>query len=256
MAKKITPKAYFPGDPTSFAPSAEELKPLVDHILNSAAAIEKETSTSAKSVDVARMDTYCEFDEATREDIEGALTYALRAMGMDLNDPEFTATPRRVTDLLEEFSQKRSRASLEDILGGGFVNVDSSVEVPDGMVVQKDIPFRGLCAHHVCPFLGQAYVGYIPKKRIVGLSKITRLVQAAGTQFPSTQEVITNLIAQTLWHWADPVGVMVVTRAQHTCMSVRGVNSPGVDTLVSIAKGVFLTNPAPREEFLALAGLK
>jgi GTP cyclohydrolase I len=122
------------------------------------------------------------------------------------------------------------------------------------MVVQSGIPFRGLCEHHLLPFHGTCDLGYIPGSRVVGLSKLTRLVQAAGTRRPSIQERITNEIADTIRDGISPLGVIVVTRAEHTCMSIRGINAPGVITTVSALRGNYVHVPAARQEFMSLTG--
>lgn len=172
----------------------------------------------------------------------------MELLGLPTLDPEIIETPRRVVDMLLEFNQELSLAA---ILKEGF---EMPREGAGGMIIQRHIPFRGLCAHHWAPFFGQATLGYIPGKRMVGLSKLARLVQAAGTQRPSTQEVITNVIANILDQVMEPLGVMVVTTASHTCMAVRGINTPGAVTTVSALRGAFVHVPAARQEFLAIAG--
>lgn len=177
-----------------------------------------------------------------------AMETIITAMGLDLADPEIAETPIRVAKFFLEFRQEYD---LDDILGGGFSHPK---DAEGAMIVQKDIPFRSMCLHHFAPFFGKAAIGYIPRKKMVGLSKLTRLVQAIGTTAPSTQEVITNKIARALSDNLDCMGVIVVTDAEHTCMTTRGVNSPGVITSVSSIKGVFRDVPAAREEFFNIIG--
>jgi GTP cyclohydrolase I len=112
-----------------------------------------------------------------------------------------------------------------------------------------------MCSHHLVPAVGWAAIGYLPHKRVVGLSKLTRLVQAAGTRKPSTQEEITNTIADTLHQTLECLGTIVITKAEHGCMSVRGVNAPGVYTSVSAVRGLFLTNPSAKQEFFDILKL-
>ena len=168
----------------------------------------------------------------------------LKELGLDTESEHFHETPRRVAEMLKSFRQS-TEEELGEILKKGFEETDDNI-----MVVQTDIPFKGLCAHHLLPFFGTATVGYIPRKRVVGLSKLTRLVQAAGCIAPSTQEHVTNLITDTLFGTMEPVAAGCVTRALHGCMAVRGVNAPSTWTTVSALKGQFLLNPLAREEFM------
>lgn len=165
----------------------------------------------------------------------------------DLNG-HFEETPRRVAAFLSEFVNPH--VDLAEILRDGFEH-DSST----AMVVQTGIPFRMLCAHHLAPATGFASIGYIPNERIVGLSKLARLVDAAGTRIPSTQEKITDEIADVIDKTLYAKGVMVVTQAEHTCMTARGVKAPGTRTNVSAIRGVFKNATGPRMEFMGLAKL-
>lgn len=158
-------------------------------------------------------------------------------------------TPRRVAEALLEFNQHLTVPDIAVVLKDGFEHAEGNA-----MVVQSGIPFRGLCEHHLLPFFGTCNFGYVPHERVVGLSKIARLVQAAGTWMPSYQEKITNQIANAFIDIMKPLGVIVVTRAIHTCMAVRGPNVPNVPTTVSSIHGVFRDVPAARQEFFALAG--
>jgi GTP cyclohydrolase I len=184
-----------------------------------------------------------------KEEAEEAVRRLLDAFGLDRNSEHFSETPRRVWGLLAEFCNPDT--DLQAILKTGFDNGHERNET-GAMVVQTNIPLRGLCAHHLCPFFGTAAVGYIPGERIVGLSKLARLVDATGTMCPSTQEAITNKVADVLHEGIQTKGVMVVTKALHTCMSVRGVNTPNVYTTVSAIRGNFIHVPAAKQEFLAL----
>ncbi len=168
---------------------------------------------------------------------------------LDWRNGDMGKTPERVAKYLMEYHQ---RGNLAITLGEPFPNRDGRDGEIDAMIVQTDIPFRGMCAHHLLPFFGTADIGYIPKKKIVGLSKLARLTHAAGVYEPSIQEVITDNIAQTLEKVLEPMGVMVVVRAEHTCMTTRGIAAPGVKTTTSSLRGVFLNVASAREEFLAL----
>lgn len=179
-----------------------------------------------------------------KKDLEFHIEAILEYLG--LRGEHFEETPRRVAALLREFTKG---GDLSEILSTGFSEAKDNI-----LVVLTDIPFKGLCAHHLLPFWGRASVGYIPRKRVVGLSKLPRLVAAAGTQSPSTQEHITNLIADTLFDTLEPIGVGVITSAAHGCMAVRGVNAPSTLTKVSALRGQILLNPTARNEFMTLAG--
>jgi len=172
----------------------------------------------------------------------------LDGLGLDVMDEHFKETPTRFRKMLQSFVQY-TEADLVELLKAGFEETQDNI-----LVTQRKIPFSGLCAHHLLPFWGEAVVGYIPRKRVVGLSKLTRLVVAAGRVSPSTQEHITNLIADTLFNTLEPIGVGVITAAAHGCMAVRGVNAPQTVTQVNAFRGQILLNSAARQEFLQAAG--
>lgn len=122
------------------------------------------------------------------------------------------------------------------------------------MVIVKDIPFVSVCNHHVVPFVGFAWVGYIPNEKMVGLSKISRLVKYHAHQL-QVQERLTRQIAQDLHERLDPLGVMVVMEAEHMCMTIRGVQTPGTKTVTSRVEGVFADHDrTAKDEFLRLIG--
>jgi len=171
----------------------------------------------------------------------------LEGLGMDLTDSSVKDTPVRFAKYLLEFHQQ---LDFEEIMGPGFDSDESA------MVIQSGIPFRMMCEHHLLPATGRACVGYIPNKKVVGLSKLWRLVQAVGVSEPSLQEHICDTIAEALNDHIEPKGVMVVIEAEHDCMACRGVNSPGVITTTSSIKGVFLSEPSARTEFLSLAKVR
>lgn len=129
-----------------------------------------------------------------------------------------------------------------------------SFEAPrdSGIVVVRDIPFASLCEHHVLPFMGKAAVAYLPSTRVVGLSKVPRLVRAVSHRL-QMQERIGQQVADALARYLKARGVLVVLRAQHTCMSIRGACAPG-ETVTSCARGVFRKDAAARAEALHLIG--
>lgn len=121
------------------------------------------------------------------------------------------------------------------------------------LVAVRDIQFSSLCAHHLFPWTGVAHVGYMPHKKIIGISKIPRLVQFYAMR-PSTQERTAKQVADALKQATDAKGVAVVMTAVHTCMSCRGVKAQGASMVTSHMSGIFLTAPAARAEFIALIG--
>jgi len=181
------------------------------------------------------------------DDIDGGIRGVLQLMGLDVNNEHFRETPDRVAKMLMSFVEY-TEESLADIVKTGFEETDDDI-----MVVQTKIPFVGMCAHHLLPFTGTASVGYIPRERVVGLSKLTRLVRAAGRVSPSTQEHVTNLIANTLADTLKPVAAGAITIATHGCMDARGVLTHGTQTKVSALRGQFMLNPQARSEFLSMA---
>lgn len=178
--------------------------------------------------------------------IAGHVLGILQEMGLDISEPGLEETPRRVSEYLLEFSNKRD---YNKILGAKFES-----QGHHGMVAQAPIPFRMLCEHHLAPALGKAAIGYIPNEHVVGLSKLTRLIQAVGTERPSLQEYIGDKCANLIEAHLKPKGCIVVIKAEHGCMACRGVNSPGIKTMTSSVRGAFLLNEAARNEFFNLVG--
>lgn len=177
---------------------------------------------------------------------------------LDPENQHFALTPMRVAKAWQTYVQPMDLAS---VLKDGFEDDDPVDEVTEKtLVVQTAIPFMGLCAHHLLPFFGSAAVGYVPDRRVVGLSKLTRLVYAAGHISPTTQEHITNLVAQTLLESSiQPKGVAVLASGLHGCMAVRGVEVPAARTITSALRGeAFRDNAALEAKFMTLAmeGLK
>lgn len=121
------------------------------------------------------------------------------------------------------------------------------------MIIVKDIEFVSLCAHHLLPFYGKAHVGYLPQDLMIGVSKIPRLVDHYAKR-PQTQERLTHQIATDLKHALHAQGVGVVIESTHTCMACRGVHKPDAVMITNEFRGVFLTDPTPREEFLHSIG--
>lgn len=160
-------------------------------------------------------------------------------------DPSTQDTANRFVKYLAEFRQP---LDTENIFGSTFVCSDEN----PSMVIQTPISFRGMCEHHLLPMTGSAALGYVPHKKVIGLSKLTRLVDAVGVERPSLQEHIANRIVELMTKHLEPKGVMLVIKSKHGCMSCRGVKAPGTDTISSIVTGVFRDNATARQEFMSL----
>lgn len=155
------------------------------------------------------------------------------------------ATPERVSRALRELTDGYG-VRPEDVVAGAIFDQDY-----DEMVLVKDIPFYSLCEHHMLPFFGQCHVGYLPKGRVVGLSKVPRLVEVFSHRL-QIQEQLTRQIAEALNDALQPRGVGVVVEARHLCMEMRGVESPGGQMITSCMLGTFRRDPRTRAEFLDL----
>jgi GTP cyclohydrolase I len=166
-------------------------------------------------------------------------------LGEDPSRPGLKATPERVSRALRELTDGYG-VKPEEVVADAVFEQDY-----DEMVVVKDIPFYSLCEHHMLPFFGQVHVGYLPKGRVVGLSKIPRLVEVFSHRL-QIQEQLTNQIAEALSTTLTPKGVGVVIEARHLCMEMRGVETPGGHMLTSCMLGTFRRDPRTRAEFLDL----
>jgi GTP cyclohydrolase I len=176
---------------------------------------------------------------------EAAARDLLDALGVDLDGDGISETPRRLVRMYDELLTPQSFVPTT------FENSDGY----DELVVAKDIPFTSLCAHHLLPFRGVAHVGYLPGSRIVGLSKLARIVGYFARSL-QVQERLTRQVADWLQEELAPRGAGVVLEAEHQCMTIRGVQAAGAKTVTSTMYGLLRTHPATREEFLALAGIR
>jgi GTP cyclohydrolase I len=177
-----------------------------------------------------------------RSKIMAAVQSILEAIGEDPQREGLRDTPRRIADMYAEIF-----AGLE-LDPAEYLNVGFE-EHHKEMVVLRDIPFTSVCEHHLLPFVGKAHVGYIPAGRIVGLSKLARVVEGYARR-PQLQERLTSQIADTIVDTINPSGVGVVIEAQHFCMVMRGVKKPGSTMVTSAMRGLFKNNPPTRAEFL------
>jgi GTP cyclohydrolase I len=177
-----------------------------------------------------------------RQKIISAVNMILEAIGEDPQREGLRDTPRRVADMYEEIFTGLDEEPAEH-LRVGFE------EQHKEMIILRDIPFHSVCEHHLLPFVGKAHVGYIPAGRIVGLSKLARVVEGFARR-PQLQERLTSQIAEAIMDAINPTGVGVVIEAQHFCMIMRGVKKPGSVMVTSAMRGLFRNNPPTRAEFL------
>lgn len=176
-----------------------------------------------------------------------AMRTVLEQLGMDLQDENFKDTPQRFVRYLQEYLN--GDQNPEQLLRKGFSAPGHEYH---GIVAQTNIPFRTICPHHLLPVVGKAHIGYIPTKRVVGLSKLTRIVHAVGVEKPRIQEEITDILADMLANELEAKGAIVVISAEHMCMAGRGVAAYEVPTLTSSVRGAFRDVPAARDEFFRL----
>jgi len=178
------------------------------------------------------------------ERVEAAVRELLAAMGEDPKRPGLLETPRRVADMYRELL-----AGMETKPSEILKSLDGDEH--DEVVLVRDIPLYSLCEHHLLPFVGKAHVAYVPKGKMVGLSKIARIVECYARRL-QIQERLTTQIADALMKSLSPKGVLVVVEAEHLCMTMRGVKKPGAMTTTSVVRGLFRRNPASRAEALSL----
>ena len=179
------------------------------------------------------------------EKIAAGVRLMLEGMGEDVTRDGLKRTPERVAEFYAELTE------------GMWIDPASHI-VPlpgdshDEMVLVKDISIASICEHHLAPFIGKCHIAYIPKNgRIIGLSKLARISETFARRL-QVQERLTQQIAETLYKKLDPIGVMVVIEAEHTCMTLRGVKKAGAVTITSLVLGGFRKDPRTRAEAMAL----
>ena len=184
----------------------------------------------------------------SREEAEEAVRTLLRWAGDDPSREGLRDTPTRVVRSYEEFFSGYGHDPV-DILTRTFEETDGY----DEMVLLRDIRFESHCEHHMAPFIGRAHVGYLPRHRVVGISKLARLVETYSKRL-QIQEKMTAQIANTINQVLEPEGVAVVLEAAHQCMTTRGIHKPGVVMVTSRMLGAFRENSSTRREFLSMIG--
>lgn len=192
-------------------------------------------------------------EEPEARDAKNAIQEAIRTILINVGeDPDrdgLVRTPYRVAKMYDELLEGYHQ-NIETILNGALFDV----EYGEGeMVMVSNIEYSSMCEHHMLPFTGKMHIAYIPRKKVVGLSKIPRIVDMFSRRL-QVQERLTNEIADALQNHLDPAGVMVVVEGQHSCASLRGVKKHDVNMVTTAKRGEFRTNPTLIDEFYHLLG--
>jgi GTP cyclohydrolase I len=196
------------------------------------------TRDSSAFSDSEKLDVSREFEDLVRRELE--------LLGEDPEREGLLSTPARVAKALK-FMTQGYRSTAREVVGSGIFE-----EAHDNMIMVRDIELYSMCEHHMLPFFGKAHVAYIPNGRIVGLSKIPRIVDVYARRL-QVQERLTEQIAEGLCSVLQPSGVGVVIEAYHLCMMMRGVQKQNSKTITSALRGVFRDDGKTRDEFLRLA---
>jgi GTP cyclohydrolase I len=179
------------------------------------------------------------------EKVEGYVEHIIKEIGEDPNREGLLKTPHRVAKAYEYLTSGYTK-DIDKVLNGAIFKEDY-----DEMVLVRNIDFYSMCEHHMLPFFGKVHIAYIPDGKIVGLSKLPRIVEVFARRL-QVQERMTKEIADTINEYLKPVGVAVVSEAYHMCMMMRGVEKQNSSTTSSSMHGVFKTDPKTRVEFLSL----
>ncbi|XP_061739399.1 GTP cyclohydrolase 1-like [Nerophis ophidion] len=211
---------------------SENLKKCAESKHNSLCKEEKEPNKTA--------------DETKVSHIEKAYSTILAELGEDINREGLLRTPLRAAKAMQFFT-KGYKETTQDILNDAIFD-----ENHEEMVIVKDIDLFSLCENHLVPFFGKVHIAYLPNKKVVGLSKIARIVEIYSRRL-QVQERLTKQIASAIVEALDPTGVAVVIKAVHMCMVMRGVQKNNASTLTNVMLGAFNDDPIRRKEFLNLA---
>ncbi|MEP1208214.1 MAG: GTP cyclohydrolase I FolE [Rhizobiaceae bacterium] len=198
------------------------------------------------SLDILLDETKRKVERPSREEAEAAVSTLLRWSGDDPNREGLLDTPARVAKAYRELFKGYEEDPAE-VLGRTFEEVAGY----DDMVVVKDISFHSLCEHHMVPIIGKAHVGYLPDGRVLGLSKIARVVDIFAHRL-QTQESITSQVANAIQDALNPRGVAVLIEAEHMCMAMRGIRKQGSTTLTTTFTGAFKDDPQEQMHFMSL----
>jgi GTP cyclohydrolase I len=190
---------------------------------------------------------HAENERPDRAEVEAAFRTIIRWTGDDPKRDGLIETPARVTRAFEEFFVGYAQDPVE-ILQKTF----EEIEGYDEMIVLRGIRFESHCEHHMAPIIGQAWVAYVPSGRVVGISKLARVVEIYAKRL-QIQEKMTAQIANTINDVLKPEGVGVIIKASHHCMTMRGIHKPDSDLVTSRMLGCFRDNPLTRQEFLSMA---
>ncbi|MCA9370582.1 MAG: GTP cyclohydrolase I FolE [Candidatus Peregrinibacteria bacterium] len=178
--------------------------------------------------------------------MEDSIKAMLKAIGEDPSREGLLKTPKRWADAMKELTSGYE-TDLNILINGALFEAET-----DGMVIVKDIECYSLCEHHLLPFVGKVHVAYVPDKKILGLSKVARVVDMFARRL-QTQERMTQQICDTLDDVLKPKGIGVIVQAEHFCMMMRGVEKQHSSCITSAVKGLIKKDPKTREEFLRLA---
>jgi len=182
----------------------------------------------------------------SRQEAEAAVRTLISYIGDNPDREGLVDTPKRFVNAYEELFAGYKEGPAE-VLDRTF----SEIGTYDDMVLIRDIPFYSHCEHHIMPFVGKAHIGYVPIERVVGLSKVARLIEVYGRRL-QTQEHLTSQIATAIDEILKPRGVAVMIEAEHTCMSLRGVEKPGALTVTTQFRGTFRDDPNEQVRFIQL----
>ena len=209
------------------------------------AMAQPQKSVDNLDVDVKRSDMEVDVNNKRIEDISKAVTTVLEAVGEDPQREGLLDTPQRYAKAMLFFT-KGYTENLAEVTNDAIFNEDH-----EELVIVKDIEIFSMCEHHMVPFYGKAHVGYIPSGKVLGVSKLARIVEMYSRRL-QVQERLTKQVAVALNEAINPSGVGVVIEACHMCMVMRGVQKAGAETVTSCMLGTFRDDPKTREEFLFL----